>query len=146
MKKNRLIAIVSILLFVANWIYVILNTENLNLLTFLLMIVIFPTIFYALGVAASFQNLKQINPRRRLLFTLVLSGLYTLGVYIIQFVLNVSMDNIISNTSILTEQMNSINISNIEYNNGIASYIIIFLFSMILILGFSSLFNKLKEK
>ncbi len=146
MNKNvKLLSLIAIIFCGLDWVYVEVNAYQLNLISFLMMVILVPAILYAASIAGFLQGVIMKNGKKRMLIYGGFSVVYTVVVYVLLNVMNISFDKIIDNSNALGQGSENVSISNIEYNNGMSSYVLIFLLVLVFVVGFSMLFNKKKE-
>lgn len=146
MKKiSRTALVISGILLAVDVIYVINHLQTMNILHFLGMVVLLPTVFASLIIASliaetHFREVKQQG---------ILTGISGVAIAVLAYIVARQnqgyIERIIENSKKMAESSN-LSVSDISISSGASSYIFVFIMIFVLSMGFSILFNVLRER
>ena len=146
MKKiGRSILIISGILLALDVMYVINHMQMMNILHFLGIVVLLPCVFVSLIIACLIAetHLRDIKQQG------VMAGVSGVVIAILAYVLEKQnqgyIETIIENSKKMTKSSN-LSVSDISINNGVSSYIYIFVMIFVLSMVFIILINALRER
>ena len=146
MKKiGRSILIISGILLALDVMYVINHMQMMNILHFLGIVVLLPCVFVSLIIACLIAEtqLRDIKQQG------VMAGVSGVVIAILAYVLEKQnqgyIETIIENSKKMTKSSN-LSVSDISINNGVSSYIYIFIMIFVLSMVFIILINALRER
>ncbi len=146
MKKiNRSVLIISGILLALDVMYVINHLQMMNILHFLGIVVLLPCVFVSLIIASLIAETHIRDIKQQGLMTGISGMVIAILVYILVKQNQGYIETIIENSKKMTESSN-LSVTNISINNGGSSYIFICIMIFVLSMGFSSLFNVLRER
>lgn len=128
---------ISSALFMLNMIIAFLLVDKLNLLTFFLVIVIFPAILFAVF------SVCIIRPIGESISAFIAAVTFVIIILLFSYfrVDNSTLASIEKNTAMLTQNIDGLVVTNISLDFGISSFIMLFLLEFVLI----KLFSKVGE-
>ena len=150
MKNVKVISVVLMLVLITEIAYVVINVDQLNIITFLLFVILVPSMLYSASIAGFLSDINIPSNRIRMFSYGGFAAMFSVVIYLILYGMNESIENIIENSVALDQGVSNVSISAIEHSTGISSYITIFLMVLIFIIIFSlwlnMLLNKMRER
>lgn len=146
MKRiSRIALIVSAILLAVDVMYIMNHLQTMNILHFLGMVILFPCVLVSLIIASliaetHFREIKQQGFMAGIAGVMIATFSYIVVGHNQDFI-----KNIIENSKKITETSN-LSVSDISISSGFSSYVFIFLMIFVLSMGFSILFNILRER
>lgn len=144
-KVSRIALIISGVLLAVDVIYVINHLQTMNILNFLGMVVLLPCVFISLIIASLIAETHFREVKQQGLIAGISGVVIAVLAYVVAGQNQNYIENIIENSKKMTESSN-LSVSDISISSGVSSYVFVFIMIFILSMGFSILFNVLRER
>lgn len=137
-RKINWFIILAAALLVINLICTFIYIKDFNILSFILLVIFTPCILSSVVVASISTNMPSVLLKN--FANIVGALLHTVIIYVILLLSSGSIAEVLKNTEALNSD--NLSVSNITYNDGLGSYVFIFLLMIVL----TVLIGKIAEK